>query len=141
MSQVTIKINLDLEDCSINVDSLIGTIEINDGLHAIVDNATFLDSWLYALIHGLVEIQIKSHCEVNLIDEPDPLAFDSWNGKLAITYKNITVVADSRESFAASLKEAVSSFLRVIESETGNELSEMLEEIRRFTESRFQDPK
>lgn len=141
MGQLKIRIDIYRENGVVDVDSLIGDIEIGDGYRAIVEDATFLDAWFYALVHGLAEIRVRHHCEIDLIDEPDPLIFDLQDGKLAITYKDMTVVADSVEDFAVDLRGAASSLLKVIEEECGNESTEMLQDISRFAGSQSSENK
>ncbi|HWM95038.1 MAG TPA: hypothetical protein VN493_30060 [Thermoanaerobaculia bacterium] len=131
---MTIKLALDREYGRLELDALLGRIEIADGFGIIEARCTYIDSWLDALIRGLQAIRAKSCVVIDLVDEPHALVFEILDGSIMIAYKNMRVSAGSIESFTRSLEAAASSFLEMILVDIGNETSELTEGIRKFVE-------
>lgn len=112
-------------------ESLLGHIAITDEAQTIREKYTYIDSWLDALVRGVQAIGERSHCVVDLIDEPGPLVFDLSENGLYISYGKATVNVGTVESFATGLRSAAALFLETVHEEAGV-TSETLKSIHVF---------
>ena len=135
VNEMEIILEFDREDGPLQLDALLGKIEIIDSSRAIKEECTYIDSWLDALIRGIRGIQGSNRCVIDLIDEPNKLIFENLGDSLQIGYGDMCVNAGSLESFTQSVKSAASFFLDIISKEIGHEVSELTEEIRKFVDS------
>lgn len=115
----------------LDTESLLGQIAITDGVQTIREKNTYIDSWLDALIRGLQAIGDRSHCVIDLVDEPGPLVFDLSEGGLSISYGKATVNVGTVESFTAGLRSAATLLLEIVQEEAGA-TSELLRNIHMF---------
>lgn len=119
------------EDEGLDPESLLGHIAITDGAQAIRERYTYIDSWLDALVRGVQAIRERSHCVIDLIDEPDPLVFDLSKNGLYISYGKAAINVGTIGSFAAGLRSAAALFLETVHEEAGV-TSETLKSIHVF---------
>lgn len=124
------------EEGALDPESLLGYIAMTDGAEAIKEKNTYIDSWFDALIRGLRAIREERHCVIDLIDEPEPLAFNSSENGLLISYGDTTINAGSIEAYAVTVRSAVSLFLETIREEIGEIANESLDNLQRFVAGR-----
>jgi hypothetical protein len=112
-------------------ENLLGHIAITDKVQKIREKNTYIDSWLDALIRGLQAIGEKSHCVIDLVDEPDPLVFDLSEGCLSISYGKATVDVGTVESFTAGLRSAAALLLEIVQEDVSAS-NELMKNIHKF---------
>jgi hypothetical protein len=115
-----------------DTESLLGHLAITDGSRSIKVRYTYIDTWLDALIRGLTIMQKGASCSVDLVDEPEPLAFHMSGDELWISYSGATVNVGPIESFATALRAAADLFVGIIREEVGSVSSELLLGIQAF---------
>lgn len=119
----------------LDAESLIGHIAITDGAQVIKEKNTYIDSWIDALIRGLRACKESDLSEVDLIDEPEPLAFAVSGDNVQISYKGCSINAGDIQSFAFTLRSAAALFLETVREEMGDVANRALGDIQDFVSS------
>jgi hypothetical protein len=90
----------------IDTVSVFGDILFSDGENTIIENDTFVDSWLAAFIENIDKIKKHDQIEIDVIDEPDLVKIKSVNRELKFIYKKNELTINSIDEFIFQLKEA-----------------------------------
>ncbi len=102
------------EELEIDPVDILGTIRFSNHAASFVEQDTFLDSWLYALINSLAAIESDQTTRIDLIDEPYPLEILQVGEGLIIRYKSSEVttadVKELREALIRTSRQLISQF-------------------------------
>ncbi|MGD9589689.1 MAG: hypothetical protein AB7Q37_14880 [Pyrinomonadaceae bacterium] len=106
---------------------LLGDITISaDG--TISEACTYLDSWMHALIEGIVAMDLNSKYSVDLMDEPDELRFEKSDDRLTIRYGTQRLSVTPLEEFRRCLKKSATEMVGLLENHPSfNEVPFLLE--------------
>ena len=71
------------EEDGLSADDPLGSITITDGDGGIItQEATYLDSWFEALLHGVRSIKAGEEQTIEMVEEPDPLELEMKKSSL-----------------------------------------------------------
>jgi len=84
----------------------VGSIAMISGQTKLTESAVYVDSWLKAIAAGISEIRKSSRAEIDLIEEPHRLIFESEDNSIRISFKSQFVVAKSLQEIEIALAEA-----------------------------------
>ena len=129
-----IEIALDQED-GLDIEDVLGTIRISDYSGSIVEEDTYLDSWLYALIINLPGIERREIDTVDLVDEPNPLEFLYIDNGLLMRYKDKTINIENKDVLRQAIGQAAQDLLSHFGKSAETSKNEMLSVISKFARS------
>lgn len=123
------------EEFEIDPVDILGTIRFSNHAGSFLEQATFLDSWLYALITSLPAIESDQTTEIDLIDEPYPLEILRVDEGLIIRYKSAEVTTADVKELREALVQASQQLISQFPDPDGYGQNEMLRTIYDFVKS------
>lgn len=119
------------EDDAVEADDPLGSISIVDANGGkIIQEATYLDSWFEALLHGVRALRAGEEESIEMVEEPDPLEFSVEGPRIRLTHYQTTVELDMIEAIEEIRKQA-QRFLVRMQTLDGWEANPALLEIER----------
>lgn len=99
------KIEFVLDGVEGSSTDLLGNVKISDdSQNFILEETTYIDSWIYALEEAIKQLVSNKYVSVDLIDEPNYLIFERRKNSVSITYKDMKISAKSSEEIQSALK-------------------------------------
>jgi len=132
-----IVVNLDESETIDPIDP-IGDITITDELTIITEKSTYLDSWFDALITGLETVKQGKNIAVEIVEEPEPIVFESWGEGMRISYGNCTLSISQVSEFTEALKLTAKEFLNKFDRQGEFDSNNLFNVIRDFVNNEFQ---
>ena len=114
---------------------ILGTIVLHDeGGGTITQEATYIDSWLYALLQGVRVLRTADVALVDLVEEPDQLEMLRAEDGIVLSYRGNAVITESLAEITEATRNALERFLDIVGSAADRE-SEMIGAFRDFLDS------
>jgi hypothetical protein len=129
-----IEIKVAFDEAIDPIDPL-GNIIITDGKKTIQEEDTYIDSWIDALITGLKNLQEGKNAAVDLVEEPEPILFESQQSGVRISYGDRSVFSRDLAEFSDALKQVAREFLDKINYQRDSDHNELLKLIGDFVKN------
>jgi hypothetical protein len=129
-----LNINIDFEkETGLDAIDPLGDLTISDGISTIAIKATFLDSWLAALISGYNQSRDASRVTVEISEEPQSLLIEvTPAGLLSISCENQKLLPQPPQDLKDALRDAAKTLLKALGSLPDSQRNTFLDPIREF---------
>lgn len=109
--------DLDIED-GIDIVDHLGNLKITGDEGNIVENSTYLDAFLEALVEAAQKIKTETNISVDPIVEPNNLDFNCQKDTIKINYGQQQATIFDKDKFIKDVREAVSELLKILDEQS-----------------------